>query len=372
MLFDMILSSIPFGDQYEYSATYNDFGHNPNNANFWQQMDFLTPNLLKVLKPGRIAAIHIKDRIRYGHQTPHGFMCIERVSDHCGDHFEKHGFMPFGRITVVTDVVRENASTYRLTWTENSNDSTKMGVGLPEYILLFRKPPSDNSNQRADEPVTKLKPNHYTCSNCGYALNTLSKLDKVGDEYLCPECAGYFPFDAAEDYGKGYSKAAWQIDAHSFWRSNGNRPLMVDELYNYRQHVKRNEEKEKAGNLPGSHFHDPPVSFSDAVWTNVDFMNGLNGQQSRRNLENHTCPLPFDLVNRLISRFTGKGEIILEPFAGLFTVPYCAIQLGRRAYGIELSDQYFADGLKYCKEADFMAQQPTLFDWLEIQERKAA
>lgn len=373
-LFDMCLSSIPFGEQYEYTSAYNDFGHNPNNLNFWQQMDFLTPNIYKVLKPGRICAIHIKDRIRYGHQTYHGFMAIERVSDHCGDHFEKHGFIPFGRITIVTDVVRENSSTYRLGWTENSRDSSKMGVGLPEYVLLFRKPPSDSVNQRADEPVTKLKPNHYICAECGYRLNEVDSLKARGEfiiEYLCPNCNEYHQFDHVEDYEMGYSKARWQIDASVFWRSDGNRPLTAQELYDYEAHVRRNEELEKSGNLPSSHFHDPALSQHPMVWTDVNFMQGLNAKQRQSKLQNHTCPLPFDIVNRLIRRFTNEGDIILEPFAGLYTVPYCAIKLGRRAYGIELSDDYFRDGLKYCKEADFLSQQPTLFDLMALQQSTA-
>ena len=53
---------------------YEDFGHNKSDGHFWQQMDFLIPELLRVLKPGRIAAIHVRDRILYGHQTPSGVM----------------------------------------------------------------------------------------------------------------------------------------------------------------------------------------------------------------------------------------------------------------------------------------------------------
>lgn len=60
-------------------------------------------------------------------------------------------------ITVVTDVVRENNQTYRLGWTENSKDGTKMGVGCEEYVLLFRKLPTDTSNAYADVPVKKDK-----------------------------------------------------------------------------------------------------------------------------------------------------------------------------------------------------------------------
>ena len=53
---DLIHTSIPFGNHYEYSANYNDFGHNQNTDRFFEQMDFLTPELLRVLKPGRVAA----------------------------------------------------------------------------------------------------------------------------------------------------------------------------------------------------------------------------------------------------------------------------------------------------------------------------
>src|SRR5699024_3952872 len=49
----LIHTSIPFGNHYEYSANYNDFGHNQNTERFFEQMDFLTPELLRVLEPGR-------------------------------------------------------------------------------------------------------------------------------------------------------------------------------------------------------------------------------------------------------------------------------------------------------------------------------
>ena len=366
-LFGMVLTSVPFGDHYEYSTHYNDFGHNHGNAAFWQQMDFLTPNLLKVLKPGRIAAIHVKDRILYGHQTPHGFMEVAPFSDECQFHFRKHGFLFMGRITIVTDVVRENNSTYRLGWTEMSNDGTKMGVGLPEYVLIFRKAPTNNEDQRADDPVRKIKSLHYICVNCGFQINSISSLETVGEgEYLCPDCHEYHKFKKTEDFEFGYSRGRWQIDAHSFWRSDGNRPLTASELYNYEQHVERMEHFESKGNLPAAFMYEAPQSPHEAVWTDIQFMQGLNANQSRKRQEQHLCPLPFDVVNRLIRRYSNEGDIILEPFAGLGTVPYCATKLKRKSYGVELWTPYYQDGLAYNKQADLEAQQPTLFDLLGI------
>ena len=44
---DLIVTSIPFANHYEYSPSYNDFGHTENNEHFWEQMDHLTPELLR-------------------------------------------------------------------------------------------------------------------------------------------------------------------------------------------------------------------------------------------------------------------------------------------------------------------------------------
>ena len=119
--------------------------------------NFLTPELLRVLKPGRVAAIHVKDRVLFGNVTGTGFPTIEPFHAACINHYMKHGFHYFGMITVVTDVVRENNQTYRLGWTDCCKDGTKMGVGCPEYILLFRKQQTDRSKGFADERVAKNK-----------------------------------------------------------------------------------------------------------------------------------------------------------------------------------------------------------------------
>ncbi|MGN8554604.1 UNVERIFIED_CONTAM: hypothetical protein OHV15_18670, partial [Microbacterium sp. SLM126] len=154
---DLIVTSIPFANHYEYSPSYNDFGHTEDNAHFWTQMDFLTPELLRILKPGRIYCCHVKDRILFGNVTGAGAPTVSPFHAEALFHGQKHGFDYMGMITVVTDVVRENNQTYRLGWSEQCKDGTKMGVGSPEYILIFRKPQSDRSKGYADTPVRKDK-----------------------------------------------------------------------------------------------------------------------------------------------------------------------------------------------------------------------
>lgn len=103
---DLIVTSIPFSNHYEYTPTYNDFGHNEDNSKFFEQMDYLTPELMRILKPGRLACIHVKDRVLFGNATGDGMPTIDPFSEMTVFHYMKHGFRYMGRITVDTDVVR--------------------------------------------------------------------------------------------------------------------------------------------------------------------------------------------------------------------------------------------------------------------------
>lgn len=337
---DMVLTSIPFSNHYEYTPSYNDFGHNENNARFFEQMDFLTPQLLRILRPGRVAAIHVKDRILFGNATGTGMPTVDPFHADCIHHYLKHGFMLMGMITVVTDVVRENNQTYRLGWTEQCKDGTKMGVGCPEYILLLRKLPTDTSKAYADVPVTK---------------------DKTS-----------------------YTRAQWQIDAHAFWKSSGNRLLTSEELavmdvdkarhffrlqdrkniYDYTRHVEVAERMDAAGRLPATFMAVDPVSNSEMVWDDVVRMRTLNSRQTQKKLQNHICPLQLDIVERLINRYTNPGDTVFDPFGGIGTVSYVSVKLGRSGLYTELNPEYFRDSLPYQREAECNRTAPTLFDVL--------
>lgn len=339
---DLIVTSVPFSNHYEYTASYNDFGYNADNDEFFKQMDYLTPHLLRILRPGRVLAVHVKDRILFGNATGLGMPSLDPFHAMCIFHYMKHGFILFGMITVDTDVVRENNQTYRLGYTEMRKDGSKMGVGCPEYILLFRKLPTDTTRAYADVPVTKEK----------------------------------------EDY----SLAKWQIDAHADWKSSGNCLLSYDDVkfssnigtirafyrnfakshtYNYAQHVKFAEDMEKAGKLPKDFMAIDPVSHKEWIWDDVTRMRTLNSRQSQKNLRMHVCPLQLDIVERLIERYSNKGDLVFDPFGGIGTVPYCAVKMGRKGLSTELNYDYWRDSLIYLKEAECDITSPTLFDFLD-------
>lgn len=365
----LILTSIPFSTQYEYTPSYNDFGHTDSNEHFFEQMDFLIPELFRVLEPGRLAAIHVKDRIVPGGMTGLGFQTVYPFHMRVTDAFTKHGFAYMGMKTIVTDVVRENNQTYRLSWSEQLKDGTKMGVGMPEYLLIFRRPPSDTVNSYADRPVQKKFPD---------------SLDKEGN--VMP-----FQRKAAQAPGTGYSLARWQVDAHAFARSSGNRLLMPEELlemdhdqmfklyreyslnnvYDFEHHVKLGEALAAKMLLPVTFMLLQPQSWHPDVWSDITRMLTLNGAQHAAGREMHLCPLQFDIVDRAITQWTMEGETVYDPFGGLMTVPYRALKLKRKGLATELNTGYFLDGVKYCEAMERDMNMPTLFDLLPAEEESA-
>ena len=83
------------------------------------------------------------------------------------------------------------------------------------------------------------------------------------------------------------------------------------------------------GALPSSFMTLAPGSHDADVWTDVNRMLTLNTTQAQKGKEAHVCPLQFEIVDRLIARYSNPGELVLDPFAGIGTVPLRAILMGR-------------------------------------------
>lgn len=171
-------------------------------------------------------------------------------------------------------------------------------------------------------------------------------------------------------------------DAHGYTRSSGNRGVTpeemaqlnhkgifqqfkkytLNEIWNFDYVVKVAETLEMKGKLPTSFMLLQPQSWSEDVWADITRMRTLNGSQWSKGKEMHLCPMQFDIADRVIEQMSNPGDIVLDPFGGLMTVPYRALMKGRKGWAVELSPQYFLDGAAYCKAAENNIDMPTLFD----------
>lgn len=333
---DFTLTSIPFSDQYTYSPSKRDMGNNVGDEGFFEHLEWLIPELLRVTKPGHLCAIHCKDRLRYISKWGTGGM--NPFSDEVTRAMHRHGWQlcANGRITIATDPVRERSHTNRLglRYKDIREDATLCAPGFPEYLMVYRKWQGlDGKTAFAPERVTHTE----------------------------------------EDY----PLSRWQLEANAIWQSDGFvLPVRETEQmppYNHEARIAALQEGYDlvpAGDswrrvlFTGGKYNGPRIHTGTPwVWPDINRMDTRNLQVVKEHGdEKHICPLQLDLVERAIHLWTNKGDVVLDPFAGIGSVPGKAVEMGRIGIGFELKESYFRYACKYLAEAEQLAKTETLFD----------
>lgn len=148
------LYSPPFSNLYTYSDSMNDMGNCEDDGEFLRHYGFLVTELYRVLKPGRLVAVHCKDLVNYK-----GRDGMAGLRDFPGELIRVHqsaGFAFHSRVTIWKDPVVEQQRTkaHGLLYCQLRKDSTFSRQGLAEYVLVFRKPAIEGDSV---EPVTHTK-----------------------------------------------------------------------------------------------------------------------------------------------------------------------------------------------------------------------
>lgn len=113
------------------------------------------------------------------------------------------------------------------------------------------------------------------------------------------------------------------------------------------------------------------ITWAHPIWLDISETNVLNVRESRDpDSEKHLCPLQLDLIERCIRLWSNPDEVVFDPFAGIGSVPYVAVKLGRRGFGMELNPTYYATAVKNMYRAEQAKSQRSLFDWARDQEKK--
>jgi len=131
--------SPPFANLYIYSDDLRDMGNCKNTDEFFQQFDYLIPELHRILMNNRLCAVHCKNIVKYK-----GRDGVSGWSDFRGDiirHFEKYGFQYHSEVVIWTDPVLEmqKTKTQRLLYCQLQRDASCTGIGMPEYLVIFKK-----------------------------------------------------------------------------------------------------------------------------------------------------------------------------------------------------------------------------------------
>jgi DNA modification methylase len=101
------------------------------------------------------------------------------------------------------------------------------------------------------------------------------------------------------------------------------------------------------------------ILWARPIWYGIRESDTLNAAVARENAdEKHICPLQLGTIERCVRLWSNKGEVVFDPFTGIGSTGYIALQTGREFVGIELKPGYFRQAVKNLSAAK---QQIPLF-----------
>ena len=185
----LIVFSPPFADLYTYSDDFRDMGNAADYDEFKEHFSFLVPELYRVLKSGRNMAVHCMDLpIQKG---KHGYIGLRDFSGLLINLFSEVGFIYHSRITIWKNPVTEMQRTKALGLLHKQlrKDSTMSRVGIPDYVLVFRK------DGDREDPVNcminvdtwqKWASPVWMDIDYGDTLNAAAGRDDKDEKHICP------------------------------------------------------------------------------------------------------------------------------------------------------------------------------------------
>ena len=287
---DFSIYSPPFAGLYIYSSDKRDMSNNESPEEFLKHYEFLIEQMSRVVKQGRIVAVHCTDVIT--NTTKHNLWDFphEIIKLH-----QKYGFTYNNRITIWKEPleVRMRTMVQSLTHKNIVEDSTRCFTAIPDYVLIFRK---GGENKVAVTHENGL-------------------ID--------------FPYFGSTPF----------LEMHK-------------ETYgNYENFVKKHKDTKDPKLNKLSHL--TWQRYASSVWDDIRNTNILEFKCAKEeDDEKHVHPLQLDVIDRLVYLYSNPNEVVLTPFMGVGSEVFSPVSMGRKAIGIELKDSYYKQAILNLKEAE--------------------
>lgn len=344
---DMACFSPPFGDLFVYSDSERDLGNAGTGEKFINQYKYFAEALTRVMKPGRITCVHCTDLpMRKGRDGAIG------LQDFSGDLIKAHtdaGMIYHGRVTIWKDPVVEMQRTKALglLYKQIRKDSSMNRVGMPDYMLFFRKD-GDNPDR-----IEHTAPTHR---------NT----EKVIGWQFSSEYSEYQYDDI--DYVDSKNKPK-ERDGGEWVPVYEREKVVSDETVVIARKWLNNMRREGlCADVPDdvvlreliSHVEMDVYEWqrlASPVWMNIDQGKVLNGWRKAKGLndERHVCPLQLDTIERCLRLYSKPGDVVMDPFNGIGSTGFVALQHMRRYVGFELKNEYAQQAGYNLDQAERMA-----------------
>jgi hypothetical protein len=274
------ITSIPFASLYTYSNSDRDLGNCLDYGTFAEHYSFLCDNWFRVTIPGRLVSIHCMNLPAMKERD--GFIGVKDFRGDVIRWMQKAGFIFHSEVCIWKDPLVEATRTKALGLLHRQimKDSAMCRQGLPDYVVTFRKPGAN------PEPIAH--PDGFTSF--------------IGNGE--PAASKKAPDLTSKESEKAHKSAIQKDDpvySHQVWRR-----------------------------------------YASPVWMDISQSATLQKKSARAEKdERHICPLQLPVIGRCIELWSNPGDVVLDPFSGIGSTGYQAIQMGRRHIAIELKESYF-------------------------------
>ena len=291
--------SPPFCGLYQYSSSEKDLSNCDSYEDFFIHYEYVIKEIERITKKGRCTAVHCMD-------TPTGNSGKDGLTDFPGDIIREH--------------IRCRKDDCKASLRDRLNGFC--GHGLFDYIVrhaIWKEPLTvrNRTMQKNLAHKTAVDDSIY----CGVA----------GADYLLIfRKKGLNEIPVSHPTGFTYYA--------------GERE-MPKELLKYKGY--------KGNQIKNIYSHWIWRQYASSFWDDIRLDRVLSFKEAREeDDEKHVHPLQLDVIERVIQMRTNKDEIVLTPFAGVFSEPYVAVINNRKGIGIELKESYYKQGVKNMIEAE--------------------
>jgi DNA modification methylase len=87
--------------------------------------------------------------------------------------------------------------------------------------------------------------------------------------------------------------------------------------------------------------------YASPIWMDINPSDTLQFRSAREEDDSrHLCPLQLTVIRRAMELWSNQNDVVLDPYSGIGSVGYVALQEGRRYVGCELKKSYYDQSVR--------------------------